>query len=293
MKKKYIAGAFILGELILAGISCADGHAGNEIQTRSTPVKDDGTMIVQPRDTTISVNGRAVDIQYPKGKAAGSILCLPGWNFSRADVCEKSDFCEKAKGAGYVLILPEMGKSIYASQLYKETRDDWRGYPQLKFITDSMIPFLQKNFSLLKQGDNNFLYGISTGARGVAVIALNTDTLFKAGAALSGDYNQTTMYTDNLMIGYNGPFSKFKDRWETDNPYFSASKIKVNLYLAHGGKDKVVPTEQTKIFYDQLVKLNRNRTYKLHIAEDAEHNYAFWGGETGEVLKFFDACTKK
>lgn len=272
--------------ILLLQISCENGTAKEQKLTVEPPTRVSKTTLEPHHDTTFTVNGRLVSIQNPKD-AAAIILCLPGWNFSRNDMCEKSTFCSIAKNKTFILIQPEMGKSIYASKVYPETRKDWASYPQLKFITDTLIPLLQTKFSLLKPGQNNFLYGISTGARGVAMIALHTDTLFKAGAALSGDYEQTRMLKDNLMNGYYGPFSKYKDRWEEDDPYFKASKIKIPLYLAAGGKDNVVPTEQTKIFYAQLKKVNKKLDHQLHIADSAGHNYEFWGKETEAVLNFF------
>jgi S-formylglutathione hydrolase FrmB len=207
-------------------------------------------------------------------------------------MCEKSTFCTAATNKTFILVRPEMGKSIYASSIYPETRKDWSSYPQLKFITDTLIPELQAKFSLLKPGQNNFLYGISTGARGVAMIALHTGKLFKAGAALSGDYEQTRMPKDNLMKGYYGELDKFKERWQKDDPYLHAAEIKIPLYLAHGGSDKVVPTEQTKIFFKKLKEVSPALKHELHIADSAGHNYDFWGKETDEVLKFFFAHDK-
>ena len=257
------------------------------------PEKKTGTLqpSAAPRDTTFLVNGRAVDIRYPSTKIKGCILCLPGWNFSRTDMCDKSGFCAKAKEAGFILVLPEMGKSIYASSIYPETRSDWMRFPGMSFFTDTLFPFLQKQFNLLKEGENNFVYGISTGGRGVAMCAWHCSKIFKAGAALSGDYDQLRMPNDNLMKGYYGELSKFRERWEKDDPYLHAEEFKVPLYIAHGGMDKVVPTEQSKLFYEKLLSVKDHPDVILHIAEAGEHNYQFWGGETEEVLRFFsDHC---
>ena len=276
---------------LLAQMACQDGSATDQSQLFCF-VEPPPKPVLIKHDTDISINGRLVSIQYPNVKDSGIVLCLPGWNFKNTDVCNNSSFCNEAKKNGFILVFPDMGKSIYASKLYPETRKDWASYPQLKFITDTLIPILQTKFSLLKPGQNNFIYGISTGARGVAMVALHTDTLFNAGAALSGDYEPTRMLKDNLMNGYYGPFSKFKDRWEDDDPYFQASKIKIPFYLAAGGNDQVVPSEQTKIFYDQLQKVNKNLVNQLHIADTAGHNYGFWGSETMSVLNFFKKTAK-
>ncbi|MEW6470342.1 MAG: prolyl oligopeptidase family serine peptidase [Bacteroidota bacterium] len=242
-------------------------------------------------DTTFLANGRMVSILASKKEHKGTILCLPGWSYSRLDVCEKSAFCEKALAQGYHLVLPEMEKSIYASQPYPETRKDWLGFPQLPFITDTLIPHLQRELGLLLYGQNNFLYGISTGGRGVALIAVHTDTLFRAGAALSGDFNQLLDSSDNLMKGWYGEYKKFPERWKTDNPSMTPGKIMIPLFFAHGMADKVVPDKQTTAF-EKLLRQTKASTTPDHVAiikPDAGHDYEFWDSQTQAVLKFFDA----
>jgi len=125
------------------------------------------------------------------------------------------------------------------------------------------------------------------------MLAISTDSLFKAGASLSGDFNQTIDYKDNLMIGWYGSFSIYKERWELDNPYFKASKVMIPLYLAHGAKDKTVGSYQTQKFYEQLKKVNPKLNHVLHIKENAEHDYVFWNSETDAVLKFFGKYCKE
>ncbi len=238
------------------------------------------------KDTTFLIGHTAIDIQYPLIKPKGTILLLPGWNFSRKKTCEQSTFCQKAKEAGFILVEPEMEKSIYASAVYPESRKDWIVFPQLHFITDTLIRVLQQQFNLLKPGQNNFVFGISTGARGGALLLEHTNNLFLAGALLSGDYDQLLDINDNLMKGYYGPAEQFKQRWEgEDNPSRNVEKIKAAVYLGHGKKDAVVPFFQSQNFYQLLVK----QKIKVQFAqpEGEGHNYAFWGSQTEAVLAFF------
>jgi S-formylglutathione hydrolase FrmB len=220
--------------------------------------------------------------------AVGAVLVLPGWNFSKNDVCVKSDFCTKALSQGYILVFPEMLKSVYASELFPETRTDYRKYPTMKWITDTLIPFCQKQFAIFRMDDKNFIYGISTGARGVALVAENTGNLFLAGAALSGDYDQTTMHSDRLMTGYYGSYAEFKDRWEgPDNPLIHSDRLKIPLYLAHGIKDAVVPVNQTINFSKKILAENPRNGHEIHLCDTCGHNYAFWNSQTNSVLMFF------
>lgn len=239
------------------------------------------------RDTSIIVCGHRADVLFPSGKIKGSILVLPGWNFKCDDVCKKSDFCEIFTKEGYALIMPDMLKSVYSSKLYPETRKDWLQYPTINWLLDSLIPFMQKEFKLLLPGENNYLFGISTGGRGVALMA-ESSNLFVAGAALSGDYNQLADTSDNLMKGYYGPFYKFQERWKgRDNPSLNIEKLKIALYLAHGKVDNIVPVNQTIDFYNKISKAQPQLCHEMHINESAKHEYGFWESEYKRVLEFF------
>jgi len=240
------------------------------------------------KDTTILIGTVPVDFRFPGIPPRAAILVLPGWNFSRNDVCIHSDFCVKAKEQGYILVLPEMLKSVYSSVLFPETRTDWRLYPALRWITDTLIPFCRKQFHIFDDGGKNFLYGISTGARGVALVAENTGNLFLAGAALSGDYDQTVMPADRLMTGFYGPYHQFKDRWEgPDNPSNYSSRLKIPLYLAHGLRDNVVSCQQSINFSRKILLEDPGRGHILHLCDTCGHNYSFWNSQTKDILTFF------
>lgn len=239
-------------------------------------------------DTIVMVNDTKVELRYPDTSVKGVILVLPGWNFPQDDICIKSDFCSRAKSAGYVLVMPDMKKSIYQQQYYPETRRDWLHYHSITWLTDTLVPLMQQRFTLLVSGAKNYLFGISTGARGVARMATATKGIFIAGAALSGDYNQELMPQDNLMKGYYGPYDTFPSRWkEVDNPGNNAGAITIPLFLAHGIQDKVVPCNQTSLFYSRLHMVNSSIKHKLVMKEGAGHDYDFWSSMYNEVFGFF------
>jgi predicted esterase len=238
----------------------------------------------------IKIEGHWVMILSPQTKEIkGNILVLPGWNFPRKDWCEKSSLCQKALSRGYRLVMPEMSKSVYSTKLYPETRSDWRSFPTKTWLVEKMIPYLQDSLQVMTEKQANFVLGLSTGARGVALVALAKPTLFRAGAALSGDYEQTQMPQDNLMIGFYGSYAQFKERWEReDNPAKQVKYFETPLYLGHGKQDKVVPVAQTQIFYDALRKAKPELRVKLHLT-NAGHDYAYWDSEVENMLDFFES----
>lgn len=252
----------------------------NIFKNRPFPLKD--TL------QTLVIAGHAVDVRTPaQGKVKGNIIVLPGWSFSKEDWCDKSSLCTKALAKGYRLILPEMSKSVYSSTFYPETVKDWQKYPNKVWVIDEMIPVLQKKYEMLLPTQKNFMLGLSTGGRGVALIALAKPDLFLAVAALSGDFDQTQMNTDPLMIGYYGPYLKFKSRWEgEDNPTKQAQFWKTPIYLGHGKQDNIVPVSQTQFFYSTIKKYHPTLKVKLNLP-NATHDYKYWDSEVDNMLTFF------
>ena len=245
---------------------------------------------LSPRnDTVLYLNKRKVLIKTPGNtKKHGTFLVLHGWNFPPEDWCTKTSLCEKATEKGYYVVLPDMGKSTYHERTFPETRVDWRSYPSRKWLTDTLVPFLQKNYSLFLDNENNFIVGLSTGARGVALVVLDLPKLFKGAAALSGDYNQSDIPNDKISTGFYGPYKKFKKRWDCiDNAVFRIREFGIPFYLGHGKSDKVVPPQQTKLFYDSLVKTHPGLKVKLNMPK-AGHDYNYWGSEVDNILKFFE-----
>ncbi len=245
-------------------------------------------------DTTILINNTKVEIVIPEKLKKGTILVLPGWNFPYNDVCLKSDFCKKALAEGFALVLPDMQKSIYHLKVYPQTRADWVKYHTVYWLTDTVIPYIQQEYGLLKENQCNFLFGISTGARGVVMLAIQNARLFKAGAALSGDYDPLQMPNDNLLKGYLGEYNLHADLWKTTyNLVYQANNINIPLFLAHGKDDKVVNPEQSALLFKALMKSNEKAKHQFNLVEKSGHDYVFWQSQYKAVFDFFTKCISK
>ncbi len=257
-----------------------------KISKKDTVKKNNVKNIVN--DTLLIIDNRKVFIKVPTQKTRGTFLVLHGWNFPADDWCNKTGLCSKATEQGFYVVLPDMGKSIYQDQNYPETRNEWRVYPTRSWLSDTLIPLLQKKYGLLLKNDSNYIVGLSTGARGVALVLLDFPDLFKGAAALSGDYDQVKMPNDNLMTAYYGAYLTHKERWQkTDNPVYRISEYKTPIYLGHGTIDKVVPPAQTIEFYDSLKKYHPTLKTKLSMPE-AAHAYEYWDSEVDSIMKFFE-----
>ncbi|MCJ8291689.1 MAG: prolyl oligopeptidase family serine peptidase [Crocinitomicaceae bacterium] len=255
-----------------------------------TPTLDhDTTVFFNFNDNPIEVT-----IKFPQETAyKGTIVALPGWNFPNSDWCDSTQLCEKALAQGYAIILPEMGKSIYCDSIFPETRKDWLKYPTRSWIKETMIPEIQQKFNLLAEDQDNFLIGLSTGARGAVLLALDLPLLFNACGALSGDFDQTRYTKDKLYNGFYGSFTKFTDRWlENDNAVTSIQQLTVPIYLGHGENDRIVPIEYSKQLFGELQKMGNTRS-ELKINPTAGHTYSFWNSEVDSVLAFFEKNSSK
>lgn len=234
-------------------------------------------------------------IKIPENNNGATILLLPGWDFNCSEWCTKTSLCSKALKLGYTIVLAEMKKSIYHSQTYPETKEEWCIYPTRSWLIDTALVIIQNNFNILKPHSKNFIVGLSTGGRGVGLISLDKPDVFTAGASLSGDFNQARMQNDNLCRGYYGPYTSYSRRWiETDNVIFRSDEIKVPLYIGHAAKDNVVPADQSQELFDSLVTSENfiNQTnIVLHIdtmiSTEKAHSYYYWDSEVDNVLDYF------
>ncbi|MFO0746607.1 MAG: prolyl oligopeptidase family serine peptidase [Myxococcota bacterium] len=241
-------------------------------------------------DVVMAVDAVVVEVRVPSGPVRGQILMLPGWSFDRRETCWRSSFCEEALAKGYLLVLAGMDKSIYAGRVYSETRSDMAHYKTRTWVTERFIPALQRRLHVLLPGGDNYLYGMSTGGRGVALLAMHTGSLFKAGAALSGDFDMTEETNDPLLLLHYGSYRRFPERWTgDDNPAMHVDRITVPLYIASGTDDRTVSPSQSVKFHAKMQSAHPDLDVRLHMVDGGGHDFDFWGGETGRVLEFFAA----
>ena len=262
-----------------------------ELKTDTLRVAADSQIINKSRkDTTIltSFNGlRAPTTIKYSGTTVGTILVLPGWNYSDTEWCSKTVLCKEAAKRGFDIVFVEMQRSVYLKEYYKETRKDYKIYPTRSWLMDSIfIPSLKKG--LIDTTKPCFVMGLSTGGRGAAMLALEHPAIFKAAATLSGDFCPPLQKDDALMINSLGPYSKFPSRWEGDNNVIGRIKsFDVPIYIGHGLSDKVCPPLQSKNFEASIKKAKPNLDVVTNYPVKEGHNYKYWNSEVVPVLDFF------
>ncbi|GAB5418929.1 MAG: hypothetical protein Crog4KO_00900 [Crocinitomicaceae bacterium] len=249
------------------------------------PAISDTTLIYELGEFTSEVR-----IKAPKKPYRGTILVLQGWNFPNTSWSDSSDLENLASELGFALVMPDMGKSIYQKRNYPETRKDWCKYPTRTWLIDTMIPELQDEFNLFADNGPNFVMGLSTGGRGAFILAQENPKVFRAGASLSGDYDQSAFPEDNLYRGY---FGTDPERWNDDeNPVSFAKEWSVPMYVGHGGADKIVPVRHAEIVREvKMENAGIDEEWIFTINQEAGHNYDFWSSEVDAILEYFQGFT--
>jgi S-formylglutathione hydrolase FrmB len=242
----------------------------------------------------LKIDDVSVDLFVPPEQSCQRmLLVLPGWKFPRQDWIRKSPLEAIAQKEQMILVLPEMHTTIYETSYYPETVMKWNAVPGGVFLRDRLIPEMQRRFGLFKKGYGNYLLGLSTGGRGVVMVHLQNPGLFTAGAALSGDFDQTLQPGDNLMRNVYGPYERFRDRWQgEDNPVRvierSPERWTMPLYLAHGEADRVVMPAHSEWLYKVIVaRKGRDFPVVYRSVPGAGHDYRFWAEELPRIFAFF------
>jgi dienelactone hydrolase len=272
-------------------------HSDREVHDENTTINDrksnpDTSLKPALKDTTIFIKRNTdsirVDIKVPSLEK-GVCLLLHGWNLPSGELCQKTDLCKKLLEAGYVLVIPDFGKTTYQFINYPQTRKDFLIYPTRSWMQDTLIPFLQQEFQLLFPEKRNFVYGVSTGGRGAALLALENPVIFKATACLSADFDHFALGSEPINTAYYGSCKLFPDRWKgKDNIHNRAAEFKCGMFLAHGKKDKVCPVQQTENFAAEFEKKNPDLKLKTIIDPAGDHTYTWWNSQTSAVIEFFN-----
>lgn len=283
--------------IILFLLNCNDNNNGNQNievgQNHSLPAINGLPEERSGWFKDMNVGGVPYDLYIPSRYSGLVVLVLPGWNYPKHQWPEKNpQMIELAELYGAALIFPEMLVSIYASEYYEQTTRRWHArHPGGEYIREFFIPMMQTRHGLLTESTFNALIGLSTGGRGVALIALENPDVFQAGSALSGDFDQSLKTTDRLMTAHYGSYEEYEDRWlGRDNPAMRVSEWSMPIYIAHGEQDRIVPESQSAHFYSELLKAAGGESANIiyNKVEDAGHDYDFWGAELVPSFKFFD-----
>ncbi len=252
----------------------------------------------QSATVTGSIDGvtatHTLEVYLPSGYSAEArhplLLALHGWGHSATMLRDKGELAGWADRYGIVLALPDMGKTIYETSLYPETKPAkaWSSVPGTRWVGEVILPYMRKHFAVYGDRAHTGAIGYSTGGRGAILLAEAYPELAFAGSA-SGTYDlmrlapRTGEYRIHAVVF--GERTKFPERWRRDDiitPERLTKLAGVRLYVAHGDADKAVPVDQVAALREALVGSDVVARYE--IVAGGKHDWTFWNSQWGPMF---------
>lgn len=223
-------------------------------------------------------------VYLPKGYEASKghklLIALHGWGHAPEDLRKNVKLAPWADSAGAVIVLPAMGKTVYETRFYKETKNAWGKVPGARWIAEVVLPWARKEYAVSKEKAGTGIVGYSTGGRGAVLIAQRWPE-FGFVASASGTYAAerlpVTLGESKIHAAVYGDLARHRDRWRQDDavrPDLKEALAGAKVVLAHGAKDKVVPPSQLDAMIQFFEGTKTAPTIELD--GDAAHDWAFW-----------------
>jgi pimeloyl-ACP methyl ester carboxylesterase len=226
-----------------------------------------------------------IEFLEPKTSNDEVILFLPGWNYSATDWKYKTSIVDSALKMGFSVLFVDMGKSVYMDSVYPQARSDYKNYPTRNWLWSAILAeynsrgWFVDNPTTLKP--KTHVFGLSTGARGAALLFLDHPFAFENVVLLSGDFDPLLDKKDALLTNSMGAYNLYPSRWERGNNNIQFRFLQlckrrnldsmdglrlisasidslntnphvVNLFVSHGLKDPIVPPEHSIQLFERM-----------------------------------------
>ena len=272
------------------------------------PVKVTGKIDDKTATASVLVyvpRGYPVAQPHPKNPAATSsatttkkyplVIALHGWNHSPEIFRDHGELARWADSYGVVLAVPAMGKTIYETALYPESKDTWADVPGARWVGEVLLPYLRANYAVRGDRAHTAVIGYSTGGRG-AVLLAEAYPEFSFAGSTSGTFDlmrldpQSGEYKIHAVVY--GPRDEFPARWELDNctsPARLARLTGTQLFISHGGKDTAVPPDQLDALRDALAGTPGIRA-EFAVSRESGHTWEYWNSQWGAMFRVMAAA---
>ncbi|HEY1406025.1 MAG TPA: alpha/beta hydrolase-fold protein [Spirochaetota bacterium] len=230
----------------------------------------------------------AVQIYFPEGYKAGdavrTLILLPSWGRNQTEWEKSSNVKRYANERKYILVCPDMGKTVYENDYYPETTVKWHELPGGKWIIKALVPWLRDEFSLCRSRELTGITGVGFGARGAILSAARYPEVFGFAGGISGTYDAESVPLSTPFVGVYGKYKENKERWASaDNVIALVPNLKDTIvFMAHGKRERGSPIELSQIVLIKLAQLKKQNPgkfpYKFVVQE--------WGDEWEVWNKF-------
>lgn len=220
---------------------------------------------------------------YPTAKKHPLVIALPGWNHSPELWRQKSDLGPLADRHGCVIAMPAMGKSVYETKFYPQTKSPPTPRPGTLWVGEVVLPHVRAQYAVNAARTHTAIIGYSTGGRG-AVLLAEAYPLFSFAGSVSGTFDLMRLAAGDgeykIHAAIYGPRDEFPERWQLDNcisPARLGALTGTRLYVAHGGKDDVVKPDQLTALEEAL----KGRDVKADFVRvpGAGHDWKLWSSQ--------------
>ncbi|MBK7859330.1 MAG: prolyl oligopeptidase family serine peptidase [Archangiaceae bacterium] len=233
-----------------------------------------------------------VDVYVPAVKAGEKlplVIALHGWAHTPELWRQKADLGPLAEQHRCVIALPAMGKSIYETRFYPQTKSSWVAGPGTPWVGEVVLPFLRARYPVRADREHTALVGYSTGGRGAVLVAEAYAEHFGFAGSLSGTFDLMRLEPAEgeykIHAAMYGERETFPKRWVDDNciaPSRLAALSRVRVFARHGEADSSVKPNQLTALRDALegtaVKAD------LAMVAGAGHDWKFWGAQQAPML---------
>jgi S-formylglutathione hydrolase FrmB len=212
------------------------------------------------------------------------VIALHGWNHSPALWRKRGDLGPLADRYGLVVAVPALGKTVYETQFYPESRIKWGGVPGTRWVGEVLLPHLRRTYRVAGDRAHAAIVGYSTGGRG-AVLVAEAYPEFAFVGSLSGTFDlgalrpATGEYRIHAAV-FGERTKRFRERWALDDVVTPARLAKldgVTLYAGHGAADKVVEPGQLGALEKALTGRPVNAVFQR--TPGAGHDWAYWNSQ--------------
>ncbi|MFZ5442439.1 MAG: alpha/beta hydrolase [Myxococcota bacterium] len=213
------------------------------------------------------------------------VIALPGWNHTPELWRSKSDLGALADRYGFVLAVPQLGKSIYETRFYPESKSSWTVAPGARWVGEVVLPWLRAHYPVASERAHTAIIGYSTGGRGALLVA-EAYPEFAFVGSLSGTFDLLRLDPKDgeyrIHAALYGERDAFPERWKLDNCVEPARLEQLGdtrVYAAHGADDRVVKPDQLAALQGALP------AGEFVLVPRAGHDWAFWNAQWPVVFE--------
>ncbi|HOA37183.1 MAG TPA: alpha/beta hydrolase family protein [Flavihumibacter sp.] len=220
--------------------------------------------------------------ENPTGAAMPVLYLLHGYSDNYAGWISKvKDLGKGADLYGMLIVCPDGGFSSW----YWDSPID-PAYQYETYITEELIPFIDKKFKTMADRKGRAITGLSMGGHGALYLAIRHQQLFGAAGSMSGGVDIRPFPLNWDMAKRLGAYAEQPERWEK-------STVINQLYLlTPGALALIIDCGTSDFFYGVNEELHRQLLYRNiphdYISRPGMHEWKYWGNAIWYQLLFFD-----